>query len=115
MLAIVENLPEIKKNNVLAFCGLANPLKFYKTLEENNLNVIKTRSFPDHHKYTNEDISNLEKEAKKEKLQLITTEKDYVKIESKNKNLINVLSINLSLIKKDEAKFKSFLKDLIDG
>ena len=77
--------------------------------------MIKTRSFPDHHKYTNEDISNLEKEAKKEKLQLITTEKDFVKIESKNKNLINVLSINLSLIKKDEAKFKSFLKDLIDG
>ena len=77
--------------------------------------MIRTRTFPDHHKYTNEDIFNLEKEAKKEKLQLITTEKDYVKIESKNKNLINVLPINLILAKKDEAKFKSFLKDLIDG
>jgi len=112
---VIENLPKIKKNDVLAFCGLANPLKFYKTLEENKFNVIKTRSFPDHHKYTNEDISNLEKDAKKEKLQLITTQKDYVKIESKNKNLINVLPINLILAKKDEAKFKSFLKDLING
>jgi tetraacyldisaccharide 4'-kinase len=112
---VIENLPKIKKNDVLAFCGLANPLKFYKTLEENKFNVIKTRTFPDHHKYTNEDIFNLEKEAKKEKLQLITTEKDYVKIESKNKNLINVLPINLILAKKDEAKFKSFLKDLING
>ena len=111
---IVENLPKIKQHNFFAFCGLANPSKFYMTLEENKLNVIKQKSFPDHHKYTNEDISTLVKEAKKEKLQLITTEKDYVKINGKNKNLINVLSINISLTDTDKNKFKSFLRDTIN-
>jgi tetraacyldisaccharide 4'-kinase len=99
----------------LAFCGLANPDKFYKTLKDDNFQVKKTISFPDHHKYTTMDIQNLKKEASEKKLKLITTEKDYVKIDQKNRNLINVLSIELGFNHNDENKFKSLLKETLDG
>ena len=85
---IIKKKIDIKQNNFLAFCGLANPDKFYKTLKDDNFQVKKTISFPDHHKYTTMDIQNLKKEASEKKLKLITTEKDYVKIDQKNRNLI---------------------------
>ena len=61
------------------------------------------------------DIQNLKKEASEKKLKLITTEKDYVKIDQKNRNLINVLSIELGFNHNDENKFKSLLKETLDG
>ena len=44
----------IKGNKFLAFCGLANPDKFYETLEKGGHKVFLTKSFPDHHQYTEE-------------------------------------------------------------
>jgi tetraacyldisaccharide-1-P 4'-kinase len=61
------------------------------------------------------DIQNLKREASEKKLKLITTEKDYVKIDQKNRNLINVLSIELGFNHNDENKFKSLLKETLDG
>ena len=112
---IIKKKIDIKQNNFLAFCGLANPDKFYKTLKDDNFQVKKTISFPDHHKYTTMDIQNLKREASEKKLKLITTEKDYVKIDQKNRNLINVLLIELGFNHNDENKFKSLLKETLDG
>ena len=105
---------KIKNEKVLAFCGLANPNKFYETLKDNGLNVKSTKSFPDHYEYKNEDIDKLISEANKQNLKLITTEKDYVKIKD-NKEMISVLPIEIKLDVKDEAIFESFLKEKLNG
>ena len=104
----------IKGNKFLAFCGLANPDKFYETLEKGGCKVFLTKSFPDHHQYTEEEINHLILEAKNKNLTLITTAKDYVKIIDK-KNEIQVLSIESSFNAKDELRFKAFLKEKLNA
>ena len=106
--------PKIKNDKLLAFCGLANAIKFYETLKANGFNVMYTKSFPDHYEYKNEDIDKLILEANKQNLKLITTEKDYVKIKD-DKNLINILSIKMELDLKDKAVFNSFLQEKLNG
>ena len=106
--------PKIKNEKLLAFCGLANSNKFYETLKENGFNVTSTKSFPDHYEYKNEDVDKLIKEANSQNLKLITTEKDYVKIND-NKKIINTLPIEMELEMKDKAVFKSFLQEKLNG
>ena len=112
---VLENSTHNNKQKYLAFCGLGNPSKFYRTLEKNKFHIAKTKSFPDHHKYKSIDIENLKKEAQNQNLKLITTEKDYVKITDNDKKSIHVLSIKLDLVKNDKDKFKSLLRDNING
>ena len=100
--------PKIKKEKLLAFCGLANSNKFYETLKENGFNVTSTKSFPDHYEYKNEDVDKLISEANKQNLKLITTEKDYYRIRCLGFKKINYVSINLKIIKN-----KSFEQDLL--
>ena len=103
-----------KKTKIFAFCALANPDKFFDTLFQNEYSVISKQSFPDHHIYTKKEINNLILNAKSQNLTLLTTEKDYVKIEDK-KNEINVLSIESDLDTKDEKNFKIFLEKKLNG
>ena len=107
-------VPKIKKKKLLAFCGLANSKKFYQTLKENGFNVTSTKSFPDHFEYKNRDIDKLISEANSKNLKLITTEKDYVKIND-DKKIINVLTIEMELELKDKAIFNSFLQEKLNG
>ncbi|MDC6451455.1 tetraacyldisaccharide 4'-kinase [Alphaproteobacteria bacterium] len=112
-LKITKHL-KTKQTSFLAFCALANPMKFYETLEKNSFKVNSTKSFPDHHEYNNEDINKLKQEANSKNLKLITTEKDYVKIHDKE-NEISVLPIEINFNRADEDGFKSFLKEKLNG
>ena len=82
------------------------------SLKSFNLNLIKTRSFPDHHKYKEYDLQKLVKESKELKLKLITTEKDFIKIKEIVPNISNQiipLKIKLKINNKDQLieKIKS--------
>lgn len=70
-----------------AFTAIGNPDRFYQSLKLKGINLCKTKSFPDHHNYTTNEINDLKRNAKKNQYTLITTEKDYVKI-SDNKSII---------------------------
>jgi len=108
------NLPKIKKEKLLAFCGLANPNKFFFTLKKNGYEISSTRKFPDHYAYKNDDINNLIFDANDLNLKLITTEKDYVKI-SENKDQIHFLPIELELGVKDKLNFELFLQEKLNA
>ena len=109
----LKNTFKTKQNNFLAFCALGNPIKFFNTLKKNNFKIVLTKSFPDHYEYKNKDINTLKEEADNRNLKLITTEKDYVKIDDKE-NEISVLPIEINFSKADGNKFKSFLKEKIN-
>jgi len=108
------NLPKIKKEKLLAFCGLANPNKFFDTLKKNGYEISSTRKFPDHYAYKKNDINNLIFDANDLNLKLITTEKDYIKI-SENKDQIYFLPIELELCVKDKLNFELFLQDKLNA
>jgi tetraacyldisaccharide 4'-kinase len=65
---------------VLAFAGIGDPEKFFETLREAGVVVAATRSFEDHHRYTAEEAEDLLAQAQQERLMLVTTEKDYVRL-----------------------------------
>jgi tetraacyldisaccharide 4'-kinase len=109
----IKNNFKANQNNFLAFCALGNPIKFFNTLKKNNFKIVLTKSFPDHYEYKNKDINTLKEEADNRNLKLITTEKDYVKIDDKE-NEISVLPIEINFSKADGNKFKSFLKEKIN-
>jgi tetraacyldisaccharide 4'-kinase len=68
---------------VAAFCGIGNPAAFQKTLEELHCNIAAFEIFPDHHRYTREDVDRLREWARQlpENGLVVTTQKDLVKIQ----------------------------------
>jgi len=65
---------------VIGFAGIARPAKFFSTLRNEGARLIDTRSFPDHHRYTERDARRLLKAATEQNAMLVTTEKDYVRL-----------------------------------
>ena len=96
-----QNIDEFKNKNVVAFAGIGNPQKFFDTLKENNINVLKEIKYPDHHKYSNKELENLIQEKKRNNAILITTEKDYLRIKENIKKHISYLKIKIEIQNQD--------------
>ena len=65
---------------VLAFAGIADPGKFFATLEACGIPAAVRRRFPDHHPYGPREIAELVATAEQEGLVLTTTEKDMARL-----------------------------------
>lgn len=75
-------LRESASSRPLAFCGLARPRQFWKSLEEAGIQPAATYAFRDHHHYTARDASLLERLARQHEADgFVTTEKDLVKLD----------------------------------
>ena len=83
--------------NYVVFSGIGNPENFDYTLKENSLKVIKHFTFPDHYNYKKNEIDNLKKFANSKNLEIITTEKDYFRINQELRNNINFIEIDLEI------------------
>tara|TARA_B100000029_G_C17516325_1_gene938225 strand:+ start:482 stop:1417 length:936 start_codon:yes stop_codon:yes gene_type:complete len=106
---VPTNLKKFKKNTkYLIFSGIGNPNTFNKTLLVNKIKIADTVIFPDHYQYTTEDVIKIRKLAKKHKAKILTTEKDYLRLNNKNKKKIEYLKVKLVI--KNERKLISFLK-----
>ena len=92
------NLKELnRKREYLMFCGIGNPNEFKKTLLKNKFKIKKEIIYPDHYKITTNEIDNIKKIAKKDKLNIITTEKDYYRLNKKQKKGIKFLKVKLKI------------------
>lgn len=80
--AKIKLVSALKNTEYFAFSAIGNPEKFFNTLAMSGANIKKTMAFPDHHQFSNDEISELKEIAKKHYYTLITTKKDYVKINS---------------------------------
>jgi len=65
---------------VLAFAGIGHPDKFFTTLLEAGIRLGLSRGFADHHGYTPAQAGRLVAEAERHGLNLVTTEKDWVRL-----------------------------------
>ena len=68
-------------HNVLAFAGIGDPDKFFATARAAGIVVSRRRTFPDHHRYTPQDASELILRAEHSGLTLLTTEKDRARMD----------------------------------
>ena len=92
----------------LVFSGIGNPESFKEILMKNKFNIIKEIIFPDHYNYTQDDIDEIKTQAKKLNATIITTEKDYTKINSSNYDDIKFLQIDLKI--ENEIELINYLK-----
>ncbi len=99
---LLKDISKFKDKNIFAFAGIGNPSNFFDLLTKYNLNVCKTRSFPDHYKFKKKEVDDMVKEADEKDLQLVTTEKDFYRIKDFGYNKIEYLEINLVIEKKNK-------------
>ena len=95
------------KKKYLMFCGIGNPHEFEQTLIKYKFNVSKKIIFPDHHKFSNIDIKRLNHDASRDNLTLITTEKDFFRLNKTQRKNIKFLKIKLEI--KNIEKLKKIL------
>ena len=100
-----------RKKSYLYFCGIGNPDEFENTLNKYKFKISKKCIFPDHYNYTNEDLEKIKKIALNDKLEIITTEKDYKRLTNNNKKNIKYLKVELQI--ENYKKFSNFLKEKI--
>jgi tetraacyldisaccharide 4'-kinase len=76
------SLAPLRGKRVLAFAGIGDPVRFFRTLRANGMEVIRERAFADHHPFSKSEIETLITEAKRDALTLVTTEKDLARLRS---------------------------------
>ena len=91
-----------KREKYLVFSGIGNHQTFITMLKSYGLNIIKHIEFADHYKYTSNDINKIIIEANNLNSKIITTEKDYLRLENSSSEKINFIQSELRII--DENK-----------
>jgi len=76
----VGDVQWIAKKPLLAFAGIGNPHRFFGLLQKLGGQIVDMRSFPDHHVYSAKDADSLLRRAEELEAQLVTTTKDFVRI-----------------------------------
>lgn len=94
-----------KDKNYLVFSGIGNHQTFISMLREYKFNIVKDIEFPDHYKYSNFDINKIQKLSGNLNCQIITTEKDYLRLDKEKIHNINFIKSELKIL--DEEKLIS--------
>ncbi len=92
--AHLEPLPhDLAGRKVFAFAGIGRPQKFFDTLRNIGAFVEGTQAYADHYFYKSEDLATLASLARMKNAQLVTTEKDLVRIEAARRDGIVALAV----------------------
>ena len=80
---------------VYAFCGIANPRKFFATLQEAGAVLAGRQAYADHYPYDEGDLRELLTEADRLRAILVTTRKDFVRIPPAFRARVTVVTVRL--------------------
>ena len=109
----IGNLKNFNKSKkYLVFSGIGNPRNFNEILKKNKFRIVKEMIFPDHFDYKPQDLRNIKKEAKKYNADIITTEKDFVKLSKEDQKQIQFIKVEINFI--NEKSFVKYLKSKIN-
>ncbi len=82
---------------VLAFAGIGRPGKFFATLRGLGAEIVATHEFPDHAVYHPQILARLRQEALAARAQLVTTEKDAVRLPIGFRREVLVVPVRLEI------------------
>ena len=101
---VAEDIDKLKNKKLIAFAGIGNPENFFNFLKNNNLNIVKEIKYPDHYDYSKKNLDYLINLKKRYGAKLITTEKDYMRINSDDRQNFLYLPIKVNLESPDFLK-----------
>ena len=99
---------------LLAFAGIGDPARFFRTLRACELDVVHERAFADHHVFSESDLDALQADARRDQLMLVTTEKDFARLRGGAEppafgNEIAAFAVRMEFT--DAARVRKFLSD----
>jgi len=106
---VPKNYSKLKKKKFIIFSGIGNPHTFSDTLKSLKIKFNEYIKFPDHYDYKESDLQQLKDLAKSKNCELLTTEKDYLRIRKSSRKRINFLQVELSV--NQEKKFYKYLNE----
>lgn len=83
--------------SVVAFCGVGAPGRFFEKLEALGFALVAREAFGDHHFYAPEEISRLRALAQTRGAALITTEKDFVRLDAGAREGVHVARLRMAI------------------
>jgi len=108
------SVASLRGKRVLAFAGIGDPLRFFRTLRASGIEIVRERAFADHHPYAQAEIEALIAEAKPGALTLVTTEKDLARLRSGGRLASyaqEIVPFAVTLEFDDAAKLRAFVTD----
>lgn len=96
---------------VLAFAGIGDPERFFRTLRASGIEVARTRPFADHHMFSQAEIAALAADADREQLTLVTTEKDLARLRGSAGVPDGILPFAVQLEFDDPAALRQLISD----
>jgi tetraacyldisaccharide 4'-kinase len=100
--------PSTLEGKLYAFAGIGFPEKFFSSLKTKGFDVIETASFVDHHVYDDVECQALQRKSRSLGATLVTTEKDYVRLNASQKRFVTPIPLVLEW--ENEEAIKAFLK-----
>lgn len=96
---------------IYAFAGIGYPQKLAVSLKAAGLELAGVRGFPDHHMYSEKEITALRKRAKLLGAQLVTTQKDYVRLPEAWRE--DIIPVDVALNWGNPGMFQQIIKDAL--
>jgi len=104
----------LRGRRVLAFAGIGDPVRFFRTLQDNGVEVVREHAFADHHWFSKREIESLIAEARRDALILVTTEKDLARLRTREGLpdwAREIVSFGVTLEFDDAARLRKFVSE----
>ena len=109
-----QSVAALGGKRLLAFAGIGDPARFFRTLRASGLDVVRERAFADHHLFSERDLDALLADARRDQLTLVTTEKDLARLRGSTEPPAfgsEIVAFAVTLEFADGAALRKFLAD----
>ena len=103
----ISNLKSLNiKEKYIVFSGIGNHSTFVETLIKNKIHIIQNIEYPDHYKYSKSDLEKIIKSSNEKNASILTTEKDFLRIDNEYQKKIKYVKIFLKISEINKLKNK---------
>lgn len=105
------SIAQLFGKRALAFAGIGDPERFFRSLRASGIDLVHTRPFADHHMFSREEIAALAADARREQLTLVTTEKDLARLRGREDVPDGIVPFAVQLEFDDPAALRQLISD----
>jgi tetraacyldisaccharide 4'-kinase len=110
-----RSVAQLAGKRVFAFAGIGDPARFFRTLSASGVDVAQTRSFADHHMFSPAEMAALAADAARERLVLVTTEKDVARLRGRDGVPGGIVPFAVQLAFDEPATLRQWIGDQLYG